>query len=58
MASEPSHYLKRIQLPSGKTIEVMYFDDAAERERRKAMEEWVDVFVGGLQCEAILPEDF
>lgn len=31
-AKDDSHYVKRVVLPSGKTLEVVYFKDAAEQE--------------------------
>jgi hypothetical protein len=42
-----SHYVKRVVLPSGKTIEVVYFKDAAEQETslRPAVEPEQDLHV-------------
>jgi hypothetical protein len=59
---EPDHYIKRITLPSGKVIEIVYPKDdsstSPEANVDSGMERYVDRFIDALDQDEIVPEDF
>jgi hypothetical protein len=54
-----SGFVKRIVLPSGKTIEVIYeYADERVEPDLDPMAEWCERFIEALYAGAILPADF
>jgi hypothetical protein len=53
-------FVRRIELPSGKVIEVTYFDDEPVdvRSDETNFADGIERFAHALDVDAILPEDF
>lgn len=57
---EEDFVMRKIVLPSGKSVEIIYFGEALEKLQpmEKPMEDYVEEFVDALSLDLILPEDF
>jgi hypothetical protein len=59
--SDEEFVMKKIVLPSGRAIEVLYFGQA-QIEKMRGMQpisqDYVDEFVEALNLDLIMPEDF
>lgn len=57
---EEEFVMKKIILPSGRSVEVLYFGPQIDRMRQlqPITEDYVDEFVEALNLDLITPEDF